>query len=109
MLNPFIPTYTKSGNQALDKVKPLILPPNSWLFITDANYMYNNINTKHAIKVITWWLKDLHIRELLPTGFLLDAVLNDMVIIMCNNIIKWGDLYFLQLAGYSMGTSAAVM
>ena len=58
-LKPFIPTYVKDGNQVLDKVKHLKLPPHALLFVTDANSMYNNIDTNHAIRVITWWLKDL--------------------------------------------------
>ena len=32
-----------------------------------------------------------------------------MITIMTNNIFEWGDLYFLQLLGTAMGTSAAVM
>jgi hypothetical protein len=35
--------------------------------------MYNNIDTDHAIKVITWWLKDLADRKLLPERFPLEA------------------------------------
>ena len=71
--------------------------------------MYNNINTDHAIEVITWWLKDLYQRDLLPENFPLDAVLSAMVIIMRNNLFEFGDLYSLQLLGIAMGTSAAVM
>lgn len=71
--------------------------------------MYNNIDTDHAIEVITWWLKDLADRKLLPERFPLEAVLEAMVVIMKNNIFEWGDLYFLQLLGTAMGTSAAVM
>ena len=71
--------------------------------------MYNNIDTDHAIEVITWWLKDLFQRDLLPENFPLDAVLSAMIIIMRNNLFEFGDLYFLQLLGTAMGTSAAVM
>ena len=71
--------------------------------------MYNNIDTDHAILVITWWLKDLAAKgELLP-NFPLDAVLSAMITIMRNNIFEFGDCYFLQLLGTAMGTSAAVM
>ena len=76
---------------------------------SDANAMYNNISTEHAIEVITWWLKDLAEKMLLPEGFPLEAVLEAMQKIMINNIFEFGDCYFLQLLGTTMGTSAAVM
>lgn len=79
------------------------------LFTCDAHSMYNNIDTDHAIEVITWWLDDLHARGELPPNFPLDAVKTAMVMIMKNNIFEWGDLNFLQLLGTAMGTSAAVM
>ena len=43
-LKPFIPMhkYIKDGDQALEDLKPLVLPPNALLFMTDAHYMYNN-------------------------------------------------------------------
>jgi hypothetical protein len=108
-LKPFIPTYMKNGDQALDDFDQLTLPSNALLFVTDATAMYNNICTTHAIEVITWWLRDLEERKLLPAGFPLDAVLSAMCIIMRNNIFEFGDLCFLQLVGTAMGTSAAVM
>lgn len=104
-----VPTYIKDSQQVLDEVKNLNLPPGAKLFTCDANAMYNNIDTDHAIEVITWWLRDLDDRNLLPPFFPLDAVLEAMVIIMKNNIFEFGDCYFLQLLGTAMGTSAAVM
>ena len=59
--------------------------------------------------MITWWIKDLHDSGLLPEDFPLDAVLSAMVTITINNIFGFGDLYFLQLLGTAMGTSAAVI
>ena len=32
-----------------------------------------------------------------------------MALVMQNNVFEWGDLYFLQLLGTAMGTSAACM
>ena len=78
-------------------------------FVTDANSIYNNIDTDHAIRVITWLLKDLSAKNNLPTNFPLNAVLNAMTIIMKNNIFEFGDCYFIQLLGTVMSTSAAVM
>ena len=71
--------------------------------------MYNNIDTDHVIRVITWWIKDLDRRGLLPLGFPVGAVLSAMRLIMKNNLFEFGDLFFLQLFGTAMGTSAAVM
>ncbi len=56
--------------------------------------MYNNICTEHAIKVITWWLKDLARQDKMPKDLPLEAVLEAMVIIMENNTFDFGDLYF---------------
>ena len=75
----------------------------------DANSMYNNIDTPHAIEVICWWLDDLHARGLLPEKFPLDAIKIAMREIMTNNLFEYGDMYFLQLIDTAMGTSAAVM
>jgi hypothetical protein len=108
-LKPVIPTYLKDGQQVLDETKQLQLPPNAWLFTADADSMYNNIDTEHAILVITWWLKDLDSKNLLPENFPLEAVIEAMTIIMRNNIFEWGDMFFLQLLGTAMGTSSAVM
>ena len=69
--------------------------------------MYNNIDTDHAIQVISWWLDELEPE--LPNSFPMEAVKYAMKIIMRNNIFEWGNLYFLQLLGTAMGTSAAVM
>ena len=45
----------------------------------------------------------------MPNGFPLEAVLSAMRCIIRNNVFEWGDLFFLQLLGTAMGTSAAVM
>ena len=71
--------------------------------------MYNNIDTNHAIEVITTWLDELSTHEDFPTDFLMKAVKAAMVIIMSNNHFESDDLNFLQLLGTSMGTSAAAM
>ena len=69
--------------------------------------MYKNIDTDHAIKVISWWL-DKFAHEL-PDDFLIDTVKFAMRIIMQNNIFEFGVLRFLYLLGTAMGNLAAVM
>ena len=108
-LKHLVPTYVKDSQQVLNEIANLFLPPGALLFTTDANAMYNNIDTDHAIQVLTWWLNDLDSRGRLPRGFPLDAVREAMVLVMRNNIFEFGDLCFIQLLGTAMGTSAAVM
>ena len=108
-LKSLVPTFVKDSQQVLDETKNLHLPPNAKLFTTDANAMYSNIDTTHAIEVISTWLHDLHRRRELPEGFPLDAILSAMTMIMKNNLFEFGDLCFQQLLGTAMGTSSAVM
>ena len=103
-LKRHVPTYVKDSQQVLDELASLVLPPNATLFVTDAVAIYNNIDTDHAIHVITWWLTDLESRGLLPLDFPLEAVREDMELVMRNNIFEYGELCFLQLLGTAMGT-----
>ena len=61
------------------------------------------------MRVIGEWLDKLHRDGLLPAYFPLEAVKEAMALVMQNNVFEWGDLYFLQLLGTAMGTSAACM
>ena len=85
-LKPYIPTYVKDSQQVLNKTKPLRLPANAKLFTADATSMYNNIDTEHAIRVISWWLKNLEEKDNLPGNFPIEAVIHAMKIIMRNSI-----------------------
>ena len=71
--------------------------------------MYNNFDTRHTIRVISTWLRDLHAKGELPDSSPLDAVISAMITIKSNNPFEWGNMYFLQLIGTGMGTSATVM
>ena len=108
-LKPFVKTFVKDSQQIIDDISQLVLPPNACLVMCDANSTYNNIDTRHAIRVTSAWLQDLHWKGELPDGFPLDTVISAMTTIMSNNLFEWGDMYFLQLIGTAMGTSAAVM
>ena len=105
-LKPFIPTYLRDSKHILTLLAELgPLPPNAKLFTADANSMYTNIDTDHAIEVINAWLDSLD----LPQGYPLEAVKEAMEMVMRNNIFEWGNMLFLQLLGTAMGTSAACM
>ena len=54
--------------------------------------MYTNIDTAHALVVITAWLDKLHREGKLPAGFPLEPVKEAMALVMLNNTFAWGDL-----------------
>ena len=106
-LKPYIESYLQDGFQLIDELQDFELGPNDFLFTADANSMYTNIDTDHAIKVISLLLDELV--PILPIDFPINAIKEAMEIIMKNHLFEWGALYFLQLLGTAMGTSAAVM
>ena len=107
-LKTCISSYLKDGNHPLFPFQQLgDLPPGAKLFTADDNSMYTNIHMGHTILGIKTWLRSLKYR--LQNGFPLEAVIDAMVLVMTNNIFEWGDMYFLQLLGTAMGTSAACM
>ena len=69
--------------------------------------MYTYIDTKHAIKVISWWLNKLNAQ--LPNNFPLEAVKAAMKLIMKNNVFEFGVFHFLQLINAALETSIAVI
>ena len=72
MLLPNIKSYLRDGQQLIDDLKTIRVPPNARLVTSDANSMYNNIDTPHAIQVISWWLDELE--PDLPPGYPIEAV-----------------------------------
>ena len=108
-LKPLIPTYIQDSGQLLNLLANLgpLRPPNAKVFTADANSMYTNIDTDHAIEVISQWLNSLGPR--LPQGFPLEAVKEAKELVTRYNVFEWGDMYFLQLSGTAMGKSAACM
>ena len=108
MLTPFVPTYAGGVQPILDWLTTITdLPPWARLFTSDADAMYNNIDTIHAIQVISEWLDNLSLHPKFPPNYPLAAIKSAMETIMKNNHFEFGDLNFLQLLGTAMGTSAA--
>ena len=104
----FLPTYLRDSKQLLQILAALgILPPNAKLCTADANSMYTDIDTDHALEVIHKWLDDL--KSKLPVNYPLEAVKKAVELVMKNNIFEWGDIYVLQLLGTAMGILAACM
>jgi len=103
-----VPTYIKNSSQLIDQLKDLgHLPPGSLLFKADATSMYTNIDTDHAITVISEWLDEIKLQ--LPTGFPTNPLKSALEFVMRNNVFEFGDTRFLQLTGTAMGTSSACM
>ena len=102
-------TNVKDNQQILDDIQYLIIPPNTWLFSTDAKAIYNNIDTWHTIEVLTWWFEDMAAQQELLPAFPLKAVIEAMTIIMTDIIFEYRDTYFVQILSIAMGTSTAVM
>ena len=110
ILTPFIPTYINDADILLRWLQKITgLPPWAFLFTSDADSMYTNIDTNHAIKIIGEWLDELIAMPNFPRGYPFDAVKSAMAMIMRGNYFEFGDLNFFQKMGTAMGTSAACM
>ena len=69
--------------------------------------MYTNIDTNHAILVISEWLDE--IEHQLPLCFPTNPLKTALEFVMKNNVFEFGDTRFLQTTGTAMGTSSACM
>ena len=113
-LKRFIPSYLKDSGDLLDHLSSFHrLPYNAFLFTADAQSMYTNIDTDHALQVIGEWLDELQSSgKLADNGlstFPVEAIKEALALVMKNNIFEFGDMYFQQLTGTAMGTSSACM
>ena len=104
-----VSSFVQDSQQIVEEVRQLRVPPNALLCTMDAQSMYNNIDTEHAIAVLDEWLDHLDATNQLPPLYPLDAIKDAYRLIMRNNLFEFGDTYWLQLLGTAMGTSAAVM
>ena len=107
---PFIPTYINDADILLRWLRKITsLPPWAFLFKTDADSMYTNIDTGHTIKIIGEWLDNLSTRPDFPRGYLLNTVKSAMATVMRGNHFESGNMNLLQKMGTAMGTSPACM
>jgi hypothetical protein len=67
--------------------------------------MYTNIHNNHGIKSIQWWF-DLH-ASALPPDFPAKKIIMGLDIMMRNNIFTFGNWYWRQLNGTTMGNPCA--
>ena len=66
--------------------------------------MYTNIDTEHAIKIISEWMDELSTHPEFPPDYLLDAAKSEMKTIMRTNHFEFGNMNFIQLMGTAIGT-----
>ena len=110
MLTKFILTYINSADKLLRWLQAIKnLPPWAFLFLTDADSMYTNIDTGHAIKIISEGMDELSTYPDFLPDYPINAVKSAMETIMRTNHFKFGDMNFIQLMGTAMGTSAVCM
>ena len=81
------------------------LPSTARLFSADAISMYTNIDTDHALQMISQFLKHKTRLTKKDSTLLIDAT----TLVMKNNIFQFDDTYWIQLQGTAMGTPPAPM
>jgi hypothetical protein len=101
-----LPTFLSSSFNLKDQLDELDeLPLNAKLFTADAVSMYTNINTRHALEVISNFVRTHPLcRDIDP-----DPLLQALNIVMTHNLVQFGDTYWVQLTGTAMGTPPAPM
>ena len=97
-----MPAYFKSSYVLKEELLSLRLPPNAVLFTADADSMYTNIDTDHALTIIGDYIDNNPRSTGNPR-----ALKSALEIIMKNMICVFGDLYFKQVKGTAMGTPPA--
>jgi len=107
-LTPFVKSYVKDTRSIVEYVRGIKnLPPTAMLFTADAQSMYTNIDTDHAIEVIGKWLDNIKTDPAFPKNWPFEAIKEAMPLIMKFNIFEFGNLRLHQIRGTAMGTSAA--
>ena len=104
-LHPLIrslPSYLRSSSDLKDLLSNLHIPKGKRisLFSFDADSMYTNIDTDHALFVIAKFL-------CLKASTNTEAIIQALEIIMRNNNFKFGDTFWHQETGTAMGTPPA--
>lgn len=107
-LTPFVKSYVKDTRSIVEYVRGIKnLPSTAMLFTADAQSMYTNIDTNHAITVIGNWLDHIKTEPTFPKDWPFEAIKEAMSLIMKFNIFEFGNLRLHQIRGTAMGTSAA--
>jgi hypothetical protein len=101
-----LPNYITSSLDLKQKLSQLSL---DWskvrLFTCDAISMYTNIDTDHALIVISDFLR----RHPAYNDMAVEPIIKALEIVMRNNVFRFGDTFWLQISGSAMGTPPACM
>lgn len=101
-----VPSYIPNSYELKKQLLSLNLPPSAQLFTADAVGMYTNLKTTKGLTHMRLFLQaQVDAKRLTPTRF--NAIMTGLDIIMKNNIIQFGDTYWLQLEGTAMGAPMA--
>ena len=95
-------SYFKNTFDLKKDLDKLVLPPNAYLFTSDAVSMYTNIPTTLALRKIGEYLAE-EAFEGIPVPHLMRA----LRLVMKFNIFQFGDTFWRQKTGTAMGTPPA--
>jgi len=103
-----LPFVIRSSFDLCQDLKRRRFSANARFFSLDAVSMYTNIDTPHALHVISLYLTT-NSPKLSPIGINVPALIAALRIVMTTNVFQFGDTYWLQLTGTAMGTPPAPM
>jgi hypothetical protein len=96
--------YFKSSQVLKTQLNDVVVPPNSFLFTSDAVSMYTNIPTDQALTLICNHIRaTAHIIPDVPV----EALCSALRIVMRCNIFYFGDTTWRQISGTAMGCPPA--
>ena len=108
-LQPFvraIPSYIKNSYELKSLLLSLNLPPTALFFTADAVSMYTNLKTTEGLTNVKEFLQtQVNQQHLDHDRFI--AINTGLEILMRNNLIQFGDTYWLQIEGTAMGAPPA--
>ena len=101
-----LPSYLKSSFDLRQKLLQLKLPQETQLrlFTADATSMYTNIDTTHALPLISEFIHNSPRCSGIQSA---DAIIKALEIVMHHNIFCFNDTYWIQKTGTAMGTPPA--
>jgi hypothetical protein len=104
VLNPIAqsqPSYFKDSFALKETLDETNIPPDTKIFSCDAKSMYTNIPTGPALEVVGAYIHN----RCEPA--LANALMEALRIVMENNIVRFGDTFWKQIAGTAMGVPPA--
>ena len=103
-----LPYVVRSSADYVKELKKLgKVSHDSKTFTMDAQAMYTNINTEHALQVIEEFLYTSPLMDNLDVNK--EAILDGLRILMHHNVFRLEDTFFVQMDGTAMGTPPACM